>query len=267
MKRTCEFAGGGIRAASQAGIGLLVIENPARKNAITAAMWRAIPEAVHWLCGEAKVRAVILAGSGDRDFSAGADISEFPSVRKDTATARQYEAENSAAFAAIRDARVPVIAAIRGICYGGEFGLAAACDLRIADESAVFAVPAARLGLAYPADAIQDFALSLGAQLARKALYTGAPMRAAELVGSGFLLEVTVPEALDAAAFSLAEIIAANAPLSVQASKLALRATAQNDDDLLREAEVIGASTFDSADYAEGRAAFSEKRRPVFTGQ
>lgn len=92
-------------------------------------------------------------------------------------------------------------------------------------------------------------------------------MRAAELVGSGFLLEVTAPEALDAAALSLAETIAANAPLSVQASKLALRATAQNDDDLLREAEVIGASTFDSADYAEGRAAFAEKRRPVFTGQ
>ncbi len=80
-------------------------------------------------------------------------------------------------------------------------------------------------------------------------------------------MEITAPAALDAAALSLAEIIAANAPLSVQASKLALRAVATNDDDLLREAEVIGAATFDSADYAEGRAAFAEKRRPVFSGR
>ncbi|RYC17405.1 enoyl-CoA hydratase-related protein [Ciceribacter ferrooxidans] len=267
MKQIRDFAAGRIRAESRDGVGLLVIDNPERKNAVTAAMWRAIPDAVHWLCGEAGARAIVLSGAGERDFSAGADISEFPIVRKDTATARLYEADNSAAFTAVREARVPVIAAIRGICYGGGFGLAAACDLRIADDTAAFAVPAARLGLAYPADAVQDFARSLGDQMARKVLYTGAAMRAAELLARGFLLDVTAPDTLDDRVMLLAETIATNAPLSVQASKLALRAVAEVDDDLLREAEVVGASTFDSADYAEGRRAFAEKRRPAFTGE
>ena len=99
-------------------------------------------------------------------------------------TARIYEASNSRAFAAIREAPVPVIAAIRGICYGGGFGLAAAADLRLASAEAVFAVPAAKLGLAYPADAVQDFVRGLGSQLARKALFTGAPLKAEE--GGGF---------------------------------------------------------------------------------
>src|SRR5690606_37666245 len=149
------------------------------------------------------------------------------------ATARLYEDENSKAFAAIRNAPVPVIAAIRGICYGGGFGLAAAADLRIAAEDAAFAVPAARLGLAYPADAVQDFVLSLGTQLARMALYSGAAMSPAQLLACGFLLEVTPLEALETEAMKLAETIAANAPLSVRASKLAIRAACQQDMDLL----------------------------------
>ncbi|MCL6708013.1 enoyl-CoA hydratase-related protein [Pseudomonas sp. R2.Fl] len=266
MKLTNDFAGGRLRAASRDHVGTLVLDNPERKNAITLSMWRSIPEAIHWLTAEALARVIVVSGAGDKDFSAGADISEFPTVRKDAETARDYEAANSAAFAAIRDARVPVIAAIRGICYGGGFGLAAACDLRLADETAAFAVPAARLGLAYPADAVRDFLLSLGPQLARKALYTGVPMTAADLAG-GFLLEMTPPGALDGAAFELAGTIARNAPISVQAGKLALRAAESHDPVLLSEAEVAGASTFDSADYAEGRAAFAERRKPVFTGQ
>lgn len=267
MKLTYDFADGLLRAACQDGTGLLIIDNPKRKNALSAAMWRSIPEAIHWLSGQAGARVIILTGGGQTDFSAGADISEFPTVRRDTVTARIYEAENSAAFAAIREARVPTIAAVRGICYGGGFGIAAACDLRIADETAAFCVPAARLGLAYPADAVQDFSRTLGPQLARKALFTGAAMQARELLSCGFLLEITTVEGLEATATTLAETIAGNAPLSLQAAKLALRAVDSGDDDLLREAEIVGASTFDSADYAEGRLAFSERRKPQFSGR
>lgn len=267
MKRSKAFANGQIEATSAEGVGLLQIINPVRKNAITAAMWRAIPEAVHWLHSEAEARVILVRGAGSKDFSAGADISEFTELRKDATTARIYEASNSRAFAAIREAPVPVIAAIRGICYGGGFGLAAAADLRIASDEALFAVPAARLGLAYPADAVQDFVRSLGSQMARRALFTGASLTAAELHACGFLSEVIPTEALDAQALMLAEVIAQNAPLSLRASKLALRAVELADEDLLREAEILGGQTFDSRDYAEGRAAFAERRRPVFTGK
>lgn len=267
MKITSDFAGGRLKAACRDNIGTLVLDNPERKNAITLAMWRTIPEALHWLASEAGARVIVLAGAGEADFSAGADISEFPTVRKDAETARAYESANSAAFAAVRDCRVPVIAAVRGICYGGGFGLVAAADLRLADDTAVFAVPAARLGLAYPADAVIDFLLSLGPQQARKALYTGAAMNAETMAGNGFLLEVTPPGALDGGALELARSIAQNAPLSVQAAKFALRAAETGDAVLLSEASVMGASTFESADYAEGRAAFSQRRKPVFTGR
>lgn len=267
MNGSCDFASGAIRAAVTAGTGRLTIDNAQRRNALNAAMWRAVPEALLWLIGPGAARVIVLSGAGDRDFSAGADISEFATVRKDAETARLYEAENSAAFAAIRQAPVPVIAAVRGICYGGGFGLAAACDLRLSDTTSAFAVPAARLGLAYPADAIQDFLHGLGPQLARKLLFTGQPLSPAELLGSGFLLDVVEPEALDATAFALAESIARNAPLSVRAAKLALRAAAANDPLLLIEAQAIGAATFESHDYSEGRAAFLEKRRPEFTGR
>lgn len=267
MKQSNTFAKGFIKAFSEGAKGLLVIDNPERKNAVTAAMWRAIPEAIHWLHATAEARVIVLIGAGDRDFSAGADISEFTELRKDATTARIYEASNSRAFAAVREAPVPVIAAIRGICYGGGFGLAAAADLRLACADAVFAVPAARLGLAYPADAVQDFVRGLGSQMARRALFTGAPLKAPELLAAGFLSELTESGDLESQADILAETIAANAPLSLRASKLALRAVELDDDDLLREAEILGASTFESDDYREGRAAFAERRRPAFIGR
>ncbi|WP_159951263.1 enoyl-CoA hydratase-related protein [Rhizobium sp. 18065] len=267
MKRISEFANGHIKASCEGGTGFLILDNPARKNAISESMWHAIPEALRWLHGKADARVIVMQGGGNQDFSAGADISEFALVRNDSKTARIYEAANSRAFSAIREAPVPVIASIRGICYGGGFGLAAAADLRLASSDASFAVPAARLGLAYPADAIQDFVRGLGSQLARKALFTGTGFSATDLMQCGFLAEITDADALEGQVLTLARTIAANAPLSVRASKLALRAVEQADEDLLREAEIIGAQTFESADYAEGRAAFVERRRPQFQGR
>ncbi|WFU10458.1 enoyl-CoA hydratase-related protein [Rhizobium sp. CB3090] len=261
-----DFAGGLLRATCSDAIGTLTIDNPGRKNAITAAMWRAIPQAIRLLTDKARAHVIIIRGAG-QDFSTGADISEFDSLRKDAETAVAYEALNSDAFTAIRHCRVPTIAAIRGICYGGGFGIAAACDLRVAAEGARFSVPAVRLGIAYPADAVQDIVNALGPQMAKVTLFTGAPMSTDKMVMAGFLLEEITAEAFDDEVSALARAIAANAPIALHASKLAVRAVIEQDSDLLREAEVIGAETFDSADYAEGRAAFTARRKPHFTGK
>jgi enoyl-CoA hydratase/carnithine racemase len=261
-----DFAGGLIRATCSDAIATIAISNPERKNAVTAAMWRAIPQAVRILTDEAHAHVIVLRGTG-ADFSAGAAISEFDRVRKNSETAVAYEALNSRAFEAIRHCRVPTIAAIRGICYGGGFGLAAACDLRIAEKGARFSVPAARLGIAYPADAVQDIVNALGPQMAKVTLFTGAPMSSEKMVAAGFLLEEVETGVFDQEVSALAHAIAANAPIALHASKLAIRAVIEQDSDLLREAEVIGAETFDSADYAEGRAAFAERRKPRFTGK
>lgn len=244
----------------------LRLDRPERKNAINAAIWQAFPGIFHAIEDDREIHAVILTAAGP-DFSAGADISEFSTLRKDAATARIYEATNSAAFRAVRHCRKPVIAGIRGICFGGGFGLAAAADIRIATHDARFCVPAARLGLAYPQDAVVDIVSALGSQMARLMLFSAGITDAEAARSCGFLAEVVENGALDGRLTALARQIAANAPLSVAASKAAIRAVISDDPKDAEAAAQLGDRTFDSEDYAEGRAAFAEKRTPVFTGK
>lgn len=244
----------------------IVIDNPQRKNAVDLAGWRALATLVPELAARSDVRVIVLSGAGP-DFCAGADISEFDTVRRDAATARVYEAANSAAFAAIRTSAVPVIAAIRGICFGGGFGLAASCDLRIATEDARFAVPAARLGLAYPLDAMIDIVTAAGAQMARYLTLTAQPIDASQALADGFLLEIVAPESFEERVGKIAAAIAASAPLSVKASRLSIMSVVTKDPLVARMAQEAGDATFDSADYAEGRAAFKERRKPNFQGK
>ena len=244
----------------------IVIDNPQRKNAIDLAGWRALAALIPELAARPDVRVIVLSGAGS-DFCAGADISEFDTVRKDAATARIYEGANSAAFAAIRTSAVPVVAAIRGICFGGGFGLAASCDLRIATEDARFAVPAARLGLAYPRDAMIDIVTAAGAQMARYLTLTAQPIDARQALAGGFLLEIVAAESFEERVGKIATAIAASAPLSVKASLLSIMSVVTKDPLVARMAQEAGDATFDSADYAEGRAAFKDRRKPNFQGK
>lgn len=262
------FAGGAIAAAiTDDGIGRITINRPEKRNALTDAMWRALPGAFDWLVGQRHARVVIVEGAGGKDFSAGADIGEFETLRKDGETARIYETGNSDAFAAIRTCPVPVIAAIRGICFGGGFGIAAAADIRLADDTARFAIPAARLGLAYPVDAVQDLVRALGDQQARLALFSAREMSAQDALACGCLLSLCHPDQLEAEVCRLAGDIAAAAPLSVRASKAAISVQRSNSQQDLEKAAAMAALTFDSQDYTEGRRAFMEKRKPVFEGK
>ena len=254
-----------LRLDVQDGIGRIIIDRPERRNAVTLAMWRALPGLIDTAV-KADARVIIFSGAGD-DFSAGADIGEFDTVRRDAETARAYEEANSRAFAAIREAPVPVIAAIRGICFGGGFGLAAAADLRLASTTSRFAVPAARLGLAYPGDAVQDIVRALGPAMAAKTLYTASAFGPQDALACGMILSVESDDALDGEAARLATAIAAAAPLSVRASKAALAASLTNAPERASLARQLGDATFESHDYQEGRNAFRERRQPVFTGR
>ncbi len=257
---------GFLRTASRDnGVVAVTIDRPARKNAMTQAMWREMAALFAAFADDGSVRAVVLRGEGG-DFCAGADIGEFETVRGNAHSARAYEADNSAAFAAIRNCPVPTIAAIGGICFGGGFGLAASCDIRIASADAVFSVPAARLGLAYPVDAMADIVHSVGPQVAKYMTYSAARLDAPAARGAGFLLEIVPPDEIEPRAEQLAAIIATNAPLSIRASKAAINAVLSGDNAEIAGAIALGDATFESADYAEGRAAFREKRPARFSG-
>ncbi|MEO3999097.1 enoyl-CoA hydratase-related protein [Mesorhizobium sp. CAU 1732] len=253
-----------LRVDVENGIATITIDRPRRKNAMTQAMWQRLPGIIDDLTASASSRAIILTGSG-ADFCAGADIAEFDDVRGDAAKARVYEAYNSAAFAAVRNSTLPVVAAIRGICFGGGFGLAAACDLRLATPDAAFSVPAAKLGLAYPVDAMADIVNAVGPQVARYLAYSAARLDAAAALRAGFLMEVVSGD-LDARVGEIAATIARNAPLSIRASKASIQAVLTGAPGDAALAGEFGDRTFESVDYAEGRAAFREKRPPVFRG-
>lgn len=131
-------------------IATVTIDNQARLNAMTAAMWEALPAILRRLGEDDTVRVIVLRGAGTRAFSAGADISEFDTARSGGAAA-DYDALNHAAFNALTRCEKPTIAMIHGICFGGGLGLAMACDLRLAADTSSFSIPAVRLGLGYNA--------------------------------------------------------------------------------------------------------------------
>jgi enoyl-CoA hydratase/carnithine racemase len=243
----------------------LEIARPEKKNALTEAMWLDLAEVLEALGRDADVRVIVLSGAGG-NFCAGADIAEFDTARRG-ARAAIYEEANSRAFRAARDCPLPTLAAVDGICFGGGFGLAAACDLRIASPGALFSVPAARLGLAYPVDAMADIVQALGPQLSRYMTFSAGRLDAATALALGFLLEMSDEAPAIDRALEIARAIADNAPLSVRASKAAIRAVLTGDAADIRKAGALGAATFASADYEEGRLAFADKRTPSFTGR
>ncbi len=244
----------------------LVLNRPERRNALNAAMWAAIPPLMNSLDGHADVRVTVIRGAGTQAFAAGADISEFGEARSDAAAAKAYEQLNGAAFAAIRGAQKPVIAMIRGYCIGGGLALALAADLRIADRSALFALPPARLGLAYPLDGLKDLVSAIGPQRAKDMIFTARRLGAEEALSTG-LIDRLADDA-EAEARALAGDMAENAPLTIAHAKRAIDLIAEKPGHVAPdEISALAARCFDSADYAEGRAAFAEKRKPVFRGR
>lgn len=257
-----------LKAVVEAPIGWIVIDHPERRNAVTLAMWQALPALVAALDADPAVRVIVLRGGGETAFVAGADISEFETARRDAASARAYEATNEAAFAAIRGAAKPTLAMIRGFCIGGGAGLAVACDLRIAADDAVFAIPAARLGLAYPPPAIGDFVRLLGPARAKDLFFTARRVDAAEALTIGLVDRVVTAASLEAETRTLAAGIADNAPMTLRAAKAAIGAIAGPPDPAAdARALALAEACFESADFAEGRAAFLQKRRPAFEGR
>jgi len=243
-------------------VGYLTFSNPKKHNALDQEAWLAIPDALQSLTSEG-ARVIVVAGSGS-SFCAGADISEFDAVRKNSETALIYEKANADAFAALSQCSVPTIAKISGFCLGGGFGIAAGCDLRFASQDASFAVPAAKLGLGYPVAAMGDIVAAVGEQGAKRLLFTAQRFDADKMAQMGFLSEVTSKEELDTVVDDIATTIAGLAPLTHRATKAAIEALTTGDTTM---ANALGGATFSSEDYAEGRAAFKEKRKAVFKGR
>ncbi|MCU1337301.1 MAG: carnitinyl-CoA dehydratase [Bryobacterales bacterium] len=230
-------------------------------------MWRAAAAVLDQFEHDSAVRVIVLTGAGGKAFVSGADISKFESERDTLEAVSAYNAAVDQFSKGLGECSKPTIAMIRGYCLGGGVGIAVCCDLRIANDAARFAVPAAKLGLGYGYTNVRRIMDLVGPQFVTEMLLTARQFDSAQAARIGLVNHV-VPEAeIEKYVRDLAETIAGNAPLTIQAVKRIvreLRRDAEKAD--VAACDALVKQCFESADYREGRQAFLEKRKPIFRG-
>jgi len=244
----------------------VVLDRGEKRNALTLAMWRELARTFRDLDADDDLRCIVLRGSGEQDFSAGADISEFQSVRSDRAQAREYGATVESAIAAIAECRHPTVAAIRGACVGGGLELAAVCDIRIATSSSRLGAPVSRIGVTMaPAEMVALVDLVGRATLA-ELLLTAEVVDAKRALSLGLVNRVVSEAQFENELATLVDLIVAGAPHVHRMHKRFLRHFAARR--LLSEPERDDAFAFaDTDDYRIGVEAFLARSDPEFSGR
>ena len=249
-------------------VGWIVFNQPAKRNAINGAMWRGIAPAMARFDADPEVRCVAFRGAGTEAFSAGADISEFEGKRANEEAVGQYDHLLDQVLHAIQDSRKPSLAMIYGYCLGGGLEIALACDLRYCAASAQFGIPAARLGLAYNVEGHKRLLETVGHARAREIMFLGRRYDAEESCSMGLVHKVLPNGELEGFVGEVLQTLCDNAPLSIANSKTIIEEyvkSAGAPDAARMRASIERCAR--STDYAEGRRAFMDKRKPKFRGK
>ena len=257
---------GRLLVEKRGGAGWLVFDNPAKRNALNAAMWRGIPVALAEFEADPGVRCVVLRGSGTKAFTAGADISDFDNIRAQRPTGK-YESFLDQVLDAIQGSSKPSIAMIHGFCFGGGLELALACDLRYCGTSAQFAIPAAKLGVGYNIEGHKRLLETVGHARAREFMFLGRRYDAQEALNMGLVHRAMPDGELEGFIDETVKTLSENAPLSIANSKTIIEEFVKasgEPDHVLMKASIDRCRN--SSDLQEGRRAFAEKRKPNFSG-
>jgi enoyl-CoA hydratase len=258
---------GSVRLEKEGSIGWVIFDHEARRNALTLSMWQQIPEVVAQIEADDTIRVAVMRGAGEVAFVSGADISQFTEARMGDA-AREYDVANTAAFDALSKVEKPLLVAVHGFCVGGGLAIAATADLRYSAEDGRFGIPAVKLGLGYSLEGIEKLSRIVGMPRAKEILFTAQRFTAEQALAMGLINGVFPKAELLSKVREIAQTIADNAPLSVRSAKRCAIEIDKpaNERDMKRVQAGIDAC-FNSADYAEGVAAFLEKRSARFSGK
>jgi enoyl-CoA hydratase/carnithine racemase len=255
-------------AHKEGAVGWITFNNPNRHNAVSMSMWESVPQVLEVFENDPDVRLVVVKGAGDKAFVSGADISEFKEKRASKEAADAYNAAGEAAHRALQEFSKPTIAMVRGYCIGGGCAVAIDCDLRIAADDSVYAIPAGRLGLGYRYDGIRRLIDLVGPAFATEIFYTARKFNAQEALAMGLINRLVPAAELEAYTRDYASLIADNAPLTLAAVKRCVLERHKDPAERnLQRCQAMVDACFASKDYEEGRTAFMEKRRPVFKGR
>ena len=248
------------------GVARLTVNRPEQRNAMTWAMYQRLVEICEEVDRDDRIRVLVVTGSGDRAFISGTDISQFPAFRGNPQAGIDYEERIDAVTGRLESVAKPTIASIRGFAVGGGMGIAMTCDLRIASEDARFGIPVIRLGNCLSMHNYARMVALIGPARAKEMIYTARHVEAREALAWGLVNEVVPAEMVEARTRELAEAIAAAPPLTLRASKEAVRRVVNRllPDD--RGHDIIS-MCYNSADFQEGVAAFLDKRTPRWTGR
>jgi enoyl-CoA hydratase len=248
------------------GIGRITFNRPQARNALTFAMYERMAEICEAANADRAIKVLILTGAGDKAFASGTDINQFRAF-KTPQDAIEYEERIDRVLGTLEQCRVPTIAAIAGACTGGGAGIAACCDLRIGTTTARFGLPVARtLGNCVSMSNLSRFAALIGPARVKDIIFTARLIEAQEAARLGLLNEVVEDvAALQRRADELAGLIAGHAPLTLRATKEAMRRVQPR---LSREeGRDLILMCYMSRDFREGMDAFLNKRQPQWAGE
>ena len=247
-------------------VATVVLNRPAKLNALTKAMWRRLGEALGELSADDELRCLVLRGAGGKAFSPGNDIAEFETDRANPEQGRAYGALMHGTLAALRDCRHPTVALIEGICVGGGLEIAALCDIRIAQSASRFGIPINRLGLVMAYPELDGLLRLVGRAATLEILLEGRVFDAAEARDKGLVNRVVADQEVEAEAYATPRRIAAGAPLVARWHKAFLRRL--EDPRPLEPTELDeGFACYDTEDFRIGFRAFLDKVTPRFTGR
>jgi enoyl-CoA hydratase/carnithine racemase len=249
-------------------IGRVKMDNQSRRNAMTLTMWQDLGKAIEDFAADDSVRVIIISGEGGKAFCAGADISEFEKNRSSEEGVKIYNEAVEHSSELLRTVDKPTIAKIEGFCVGGGVGIATCCDIRLATDDAIIAIPAAKLGLGYRVDGLKPLVDIIGPSYAMELFYTARKFTADEAERMNYFNRVLPRAEFDAYVDDYAATIAGNAPLTIKAVKVVVKECLKDDADRNHDlcASIVD-DCFKSEDYIEGRRAFMEKRKAEFKGR